>query len=141
MFEFVALMAMMMSLVALSTDAMLPALPEIGKDLGVQRDNDNQLIVSLLFLGMAMGQMVYGPLSDSIGRKPTIYAGFVLFLTGCLLSLLASSFVVMLAGRALQGIGVAGPRSVGGIVSDHLHLKLPAAQVAEHHLARRGKAT
>lgn len=110
--EFVALMAMMMSLVALSTDAMLPALPEIGKDLGVQRDNDSQLIVSLLFLGMAMGQMVYGPLSDSIGRKPTIYAGFVLFLTGCLLSLLATSFFVMLAGRALQGIGVAGPRGV-----------------------------
>lgn len=110
--EFVALMALMISLVALSTDAMLPALPEIGQELGVQRDNDNQLVISLLFLGMAVGQIIYGPLSDSTGRKPVIYAGFGLFIGGCLLSLLARSFPVMLAGRILQGIGVAGPRSV-----------------------------
>ena len=64
--EFVALMAMMTSLVALSIDAMLPALPEIGQALGVQRDNDNQLIISLLFLGLAVGQIIYGPLSDSL---------------------------------------------------------------------------
>ena len=58
--EFVALMAMMSSLAALSTDAMLPALAEIGGDLGVLRDNSNQLIVSLLFLGMAGGQILPG---------------------------------------------------------------------------------
>ncbi|MFQ5626032.1 MAG: multidrug effflux MFS transporter [Methyloligellaceae bacterium] len=110
--EFVALMAMMISLVALSIDAMLPALSEIGQDLGVQRDNDNQLIISLLLLGMAIGQMVYGPLSDSTGRKLAIYAGFGLFIIGCLLSLFATSFSVMLAGRVLQGMGVAGPRNV-----------------------------
>src|SRR5688572_3450055 len=87
--EFVALMAMMTSLVALSIDAMLPALPEIGQALGVQRDNDNQLIISLLFLGLALGQILYGPLSDSIGRKPAIYVGFGLYILGCLLSLFA----------------------------------------------------
>ena len=68
--EFVALMAFMTSLVALSIDAMLPALAEIGRDLGVVRDNSNQLIISVLFIGMALGQMFYGPLSDSTGRKP-----------------------------------------------------------------------
>ena len=56
--EFVALMALMMSMVALSIDAMLPALPEIGQDLGVVRENSNQLIISVLFIGMALGQMV-----------------------------------------------------------------------------------
>ncbi len=110
--EFVALMAMMTSLVALSIDALLPALPEIGQALGVQRENDNQLIISLLFLGMAVGQMLYGPLSDSIGRKPAIYIGFALFMSGCLLALVATSFPVLLAGRVLQGIGAAGPRIV-----------------------------
>lgn len=110
--EFVALMALMISLVALSTDAMLPALPEIGQALGIQRDNDNQLIISLLFLGMAVGQMIYGPLSDSVGRKPAIYAGFGLFIIGCLLALFATSFPVLLIGRVLQGLGAAGPRIV-----------------------------
>ena len=69
--EFVALMAALMSLVALTIDAMLPALGDIGRDLGVERDNDVQLIVSLIFLGIAVGQLAYGPLADSIGRKPT----------------------------------------------------------------------
>ncbi len=110
--EFVALMAMMISLVALSIDAMLPALPEIGRELGVRRENDNQLVISLLFLGMAAGQMIFGPLSDSVGRKPAIYLGLGLFILGCLLSLLAASFPVMLFGRALQGFGVAAPRIV-----------------------------
>jgi DHA1 family bicyclomycin/chloramphenicol resistance-like MFS transporter len=110
--EFVTLMALLISLVALSIDAMLPALPEIGRDLGVQRSNDNQLIISVLFLGLAAGQMIYGPLSDSTGRKPAIYLGLILFILGCLLSIFATSFSAMLAGRFLQGIGAGGPRIV-----------------------------
>jgi DHA1 family bicyclomycin/chloramphenicol resistance-like MFS transporter len=110
--EFVALMAMMTALAAMSIDTMLPALSIIGLDLGVQRTNDSQLVISLLFLGMAVGQMFYGPVSDSIGRKPTIYIGFGLFVAGCLLSMLATSFQVMLLGRVLQGLGIAAPRVV-----------------------------
>ncbi|MEZ4710848.1 MAG: multidrug effflux MFS transporter [Caldilineaceae bacterium] len=110
--EFVALMALLIALVALSIDTMLPALGEIGGDLGMLRQNDRQLIISLLFLGMAVGQLFYGPLSDSIGRKPAIYAGLALFMVGSLICLLAQTFSVMLAGRLVQGIGVAGPRSV-----------------------------
>ena len=68
--EFVARTAMMISLVALSIDAMLPALQEIGGDLGAQRRNDAQLVISALFLGLAVGTMVYGPVSDSTGRRP-----------------------------------------------------------------------
>lgn len=94
-------MAMLMSLVALSIDAMLPALGEIGRDLGVERDNDVQLIVSLLFLGIAIGQLVYGPLSDSTGRKPALLAGLGLYMVGCLLSLFSQNFSAMLAGRLM----------------------------------------
>ncbi len=110
--ETIALLALMISFVALSIDAMLPALPEIGRDLEVARANDPQLVLSVLFAGLATGQLIYGPLSDSLGRKPPIYAGFFLFLAGCLLSTFASGFAVMLLGRFLQGLGAAGPRIV-----------------------------
>jgi DHA1 family bicyclomycin/chloramphenicol resistance-like MFS transporter len=110
--EFVALIALMISLIALAIDAMLPALPVIGADLGVQRANDTQLVISVLFLGMAAGQLFYGPISDSTGRKPPIYAALLLFMVGSLLSIFATTFSVMLAGRFVQGLGVAGPRIV-----------------------------
>jgi len=110
--EFVALMAFSMSLVALSIDAMLPAFPDMTKSLNVTGSNDIQLVVSLLFIGLATGQLFYGPLSDSIGRKPAIYTGFLLFMAGSFLSLFASDFSTMLAGRLLQGFGAAGPRTV-----------------------------
>jgi MFS transporter, DHA1 family, multidrug resistance protein len=110
--EFVALMALMMSLVAMAIDAMLPALTQIGEDLGAGHANQAQMVISALFLGMAAGQVIYGPLSDSIGRKPAIYAGLALFVVGCALSVAATSFGLMLLGRVLQGFGAAGPRIV-----------------------------
>jgi DHA1 family bicyclomycin/chloramphenicol resistance-like MFS transporter len=110
--EFVALMALMTSIVALSTDAMLPALPIIGSDLGVEFANDNQLVISAFFLGLAVGQIFFGPASDSIGRKSAISIGFAIFAAGCVLSIVATDFNTMLAGRVLQGIGAAGPRTV-----------------------------
>lgn len=117
--ESVALIAMMMSLAALSIDAVLPALPVIGNELGVQHQNANQLIISLLFLGMSAGQIIYGPLSDATGRKPAIYTGFVIFISGTLLSLFATCFTTMLTGRVLQGLGAASTRIVSiAIVRD-----------------------
>jgi len=117
--EFISLTAMMMSLVALSVDTMLPALSEIGRDFGVIDNNNSQLIISLFFLGMAFGQLLYGPVSDNTGRKPAIYVGYGLFITGCVLSLVATNLYVMLAGRFLQGFGTAGPRIVSiAIVRD-----------------------
>jgi DHA1 family bicyclomycin/chloramphenicol resistance-like MFS transporter len=110
--EFIVLMATLISLVALSIDAMLPALGQIGRDLGVTDANDSQLVVTFLFMGLMVGQLIYGPLSDSIGRKPAIYAGLTLYMAGCVLSTLAWNFEAMLAGRLLQGLGVAAARIV-----------------------------
>lgn len=101
-----------MSLTALSIDAMLPALAEIGTDLGVQNDNDRQLVISMIFLGLAFGQLFFGPLSDSTGRKVSIYAGLGLFMVGSVLSMVSVSFPMMLIGRLLQGAGVSAPRAV-----------------------------
>ena len=112
MIEFVVIISMIMSLVALSIDAMLPALEEIGKDLAVKNPNDVQYIISVLFLGMALGQIIFGPLSDVKGRKPAIFLGFSIFLTGCVISVFAQSFELMLFGRLLQGFGASSPRIV-----------------------------
>jgi len=110
--EFVILIALIISLVALSIDAMLPALPQIAADLGVVEINDSQYVISIFFAGMALGQMFFGPMSDSVGRRPAILAGFAVFALGCLLSIAAASFEQMLIGRFLQGLGAAGPRIV-----------------------------
>ncbi|OIQ16418.1 MAG: Bcr/CflA family drug resistance efflux transporter [Bacteriovorax sp. MedPE-SWde] len=110
--EFVALMALLMSLVALSIDAMLPALNQIGTSLGVANKNDSQLIISTVFLGMSFGLMLYGPLSDSFGRKKSIYLGVSIFIVGSFLSMLATNFTMMLVGRFLQGFGAASCRVV-----------------------------
>ncbi len=110
--EFVPLVALLMALVALAIDAVLPALPAIGQDLGTQRPNDLQFVIMALFLGLGMGQIVSGPLSDAIGRKSAIYIGLALFMGGCLMSIFASGFEAMIVGRVLQGIGIAAPHTV-----------------------------
>lgn len=103
---------MLISMVALTIDAMLPALPVIGADLEVARPNDTQLVISMFFLGFAVGQLGFGPLSDSLGRKPTILIGLALYGLGCLLSILSTDYTMMLLGRVLQGLGAAAPRTV-----------------------------
>lgn len=110
--EFASLVALLTSLVALSIDAMLPALPEIGSTLGVTQRNDTQLVIGLFLLGNAVGQLLFGPLSDAFGRKPAIVAGLTLFLLGCFISIIAESFATLLLGRVLQGVGASGPRTV-----------------------------
>jgi len=110
--EFVALMALVFSVAALAIDAMLPALGEIGRELGAAHANDAQLIISIFFLGIVFGQAFFGPFSDSMGRKPAIYIGFAVFSIGCFVSIFSTSFSGMLAGRFLQGLGAAGPRIV-----------------------------
>jgi len=110
--EFVVIVSLMMSLTALSIDAMLPALAQIGTDLGVQNPNDRQLVVSILFLGLAIGQLFFGPLSDNTGRKPAIFSGYALFVAGAITAIFSSSFPMLLVGRFLQGMGVSAPRAV-----------------------------
>jgi MFS transporter, DHA1 family, multidrug resistance protein len=110
--EFIALMALLMSMVALAIDAVLPAFHKIGESFQVTDENELQLIIGVLFLGLAIGQLLFGPLSDSLGRKPAIYIGLVLFIIGSLVSVFATDYDMVLYGRFLQGFGVAGPRTI-----------------------------
>ncbi len=110
--EFIALMASLMSVVALAIDAILPALDVIGLQLGTQLAVDNQLLVTMIFLGLGIGPLLFGPLSDSKGRKPIVYIGFALFLIASLICVFANSLEVMVVGRILQGIGLSAPRTM-----------------------------
>lgn len=107
--EFSALMAAMMSIVAISIDAMLPALGIIGTDLKITHPNHAQYIVSFLFLGMAISEIVCGPLSDALGRKRVLFGGIAIYFVGTVVCLMSESLAEMLTGRFLQGVGVAAP--------------------------------
>ena len=133
--EFIPLVALLFSLVALAIDGMLPALPEIGRDLGVARPNDVQYVIIALFLGLGLGQVFFGPLSDRIGRKPAIYAGLGVFMAGCVVSVFAPTFETMIAGRVLQGIGVAGPRIVTVAVVRDQYEGRPMARIMSFAMA------
>ena len=108
--EFVALIAVMMALTALSIDVMLPALPAIADTFLVSEPNKRQLVVTAYLFGFAIGQPLCGPLSDRFGRKPVVLAGLCLYALGSLGALLAPSFPAFLWSRAVQGLGAASPR-------------------------------
>jgi MFS transporter, DHA1 family, multidrug resistance protein len=110
--EFIALVAMLTALVAMSIDTMLPAVGQIATELGAANPNDRQFIVLAFFAGMMFGTLIFGPVSDSVGRKPAIYVGLVLFIAGALLCMVSTSFPMLIAGRLLQGVGAASPRIV-----------------------------
>jgi DHA1 family bicyclomycin/chloramphenicol resistance-like MFS transporter len=108
--EFIALMALLTSLVALSIDAMLPALNQIGIDLNSQSSQQTYLVISLFFGGMALGQIFFGPFSDARGRRLTILVGLIIFILGSFVCYFAESIEMLLVGRVIQAFGVSGPR-------------------------------
>lgn len=111
--EFVALIATMFGILAFSIDAMLPALPDIGAVLAPADPNRAQLIVVSFILGMGVGTLFTGPLSDAYGRKPVIVGGIVLYCIGAFLASQTQSLELMVLARILQGLGAAGPRIAG----------------------------
>ena len=111
-FEFIALMASLMSVVALAIDALLPALDLIGISIGTQETSDNQLIITMIFLGLGIGPLFFGPLSDSFGRKPIVFLGFGIFILASFVCLYADSLEVMVIGRIFQGIGLSSARTI-----------------------------
>jgi len=110
--EFIIIMASLMSLVALSIDALLPAISDISKSIHIVDTQNNQLFITMIFLGLGFGQLISGPLSDSFGRKPVIYVGFIVFAFASLICVFANSLEMMIVGRLLQGIGLSAPRTI-----------------------------
>ena len=111
-FEFIVIMAALMSLVSLAIDALLPAMTNIGDTIGITDATNNQLLITMIFLGLGFGQLISGPLSDSYGRKPIIYIGFIVFALASLICVFSTSLEMMIAGRIAQGIGLSAPRTI-----------------------------
>ncbi len=108
--EFIALLSFITSLTALSIDAVLPALQAIGAALEVANPNNTQLLITLFILGMVIGELIFGPLSDAYGRKFGILAGLLVYTVGTVVAMTAQSLEVVVAGRIIQGIGASGPK-------------------------------
>ncbi len=119
--EFIALMAMLFASVAFSIDAMLPALPRIAAEISPDAPNRAQLIITSFVLGMGIGTLLTGPLSDAFGRKPVVLWGVALYCLGAGLALAADTIETMFAARLIQGLGAAGPRVVAMAIIRDLH--------------------
>ncbi len=109
--EFIVLMAMIISLNSLSIDMILPAFPAIRQEYGLEAgDNRTALLVLIFFIGMAVGQIFYGSLADSFGRKKTLYICLSIYLLATLAILLSSHLLSIIGFRFIQGLGAAGFR-------------------------------
>ncbi len=108
--EFILMMVAVMTNSALSIDPMLPALPQIGADLGVAEPNQRQAVITFFFLGTAGGALFYGPISDHFGRKPVLLIATVFFLVVTILCAVAPSFPILLGARFLAGFCAAAFR-------------------------------
>jgi MFS transporter, DHA1 family, multidrug resistance protein len=108
--EMTALLAGLMALNAFAIDAMIPALPDIGRSLHVAQENQRQLVVIAYFVGFASTQLLWGPLADRFGRKPILATGVMLYAFFALLCALAGSFPLLIAGRVAMGASAAVTR-------------------------------
>ncbi len=111
--EFTAMLAVLFATLAFSIDAMLPALPQIGAELSPGALNRAQLVLSAFVLGLGVGTLFVGPISDAIGRKITITGGFALYVAASITAHYAQSLEVLLFARVLQGMGGSAPRVAG----------------------------
>lgn len=102
--SWIILLASLTALGPLSIDMYLSALPQMADDFGV---TTQQVANSLpaYFLGLAIGQLVYGPVSDRIGRKPPLYFGLALYVMASLLCVFAQNEWSLIAARVLQALG------------------------------------
>jgi MFS transporter, DHA1 family, multidrug resistance protein len=118
--EFTLMISMIMAIVALAIDMMLPAFGSMRPAFGIPADSNALApIVTFFFIGLALGQPVWGPLSDAVGRKRVLYAGLIVYTASSIGSAFAPSLGVLFVLRFIGGVGAAGPRVVAyGIVRD-----------------------
>ena len=108
--EFVAFVAALMAVNALGVDLMLPALADIGTQLGIATANHRQWIITAYMLGFGTGQLVYGPLADRFGRKPILIVTLAGFVAASIFAAGSQTFAALLGARVLQGLMSASTR-------------------------------
>jgi DHA1 family bicyclomycin/chloramphenicol resistance-like MFS transporter len=111
--QLTTLLAMLMSMAALGVDIILPAFADIRADFGLATDSTAVAgLVTTYFLGMAVGQIPYGVLSDRFGRKPIVFTGLTIYVTAAVASTFAPNFGLLLLARFVWGLGAAGSRTI-----------------------------
>ena len=111
--EFTVLLAMSMAMAALGIDFMLPAFGAIRSDLSLPPQSTAVAgLVTAYFLGLAAGQLVYGPVSDRYGRRVTLFIGYGVYALGALAAAISPTLSLLFVSRFIWGVGAAGPRVV-----------------------------
>ncbi|MBO0662752.1 multidrug effflux MFS transporter [Jiella sp. MQZ9-1] len=110
--ELVTLVACLMAMNAAAIDIFIPALQDIGSALGVTDANQRQLVITAYLLGFGGGQIVYGPVSDRFGRRRVLLFGIAVYVLAVGWATVSTSFAMLLALRAIQGIGAAATRVI-----------------------------
>jgi MFS transporter, DHA1 family, multidrug resistance protein len=116
--EFVMLAAAMMSTQAMAIDAMLPALPTIVRVLNVGNENHGQWVVTAYMVGLGLGQLFWGLMSDRFGRRPVLLGGLGLYVLAALLCGLADSFHALLVWRLVHGLAAASVTVTRSVIRD-----------------------
>ncbi|BDA85071.1 Bcr/CflA family drug resistance efflux transporter [Aureimonas sp. SA4125] len=117
--ELVTMVAFLMALNAAAIDVFIPALQEIGATLGIADENTRQLVITAYVIGFGAAQIVYGTLSDRFGRRPVLFVGLAIYVVASFAAIFSPTFGVVLAFRALQGVGAAATRVIAvSIVRD-----------------------
>jgi len=107
-------------LLATGIDIALPANDFIEASLDIDSDKV-PLIITLYFVGMALGQLIYGPLADRFGRRPAVASGLILYFFGAAASALAPSFSFLLIARFVWGLGAAAPAGLRTAIARDLY--------------------
>ncbi len=111
-----------------ATDMYLPALPDIGSGLGASAAQV-QATLMVFFIAMGAGQIVYGPVSDMVGRRPPLFFGLTLFAVGSIGCALADDIGMLVLFRFLQGLGACAGVVVPRAVVRDLHTGHDAARL------------
>jgi DHA1 family bicyclomycin/chloramphenicol resistance-like MFS transporter len=98
------ILALISIIASIAVHMFVPALPALRTDLNLSV-GEAQLSVTLVMFAMAFTTVIYGGLSDRLGRKPVVLGGLALFTAGAVMSWVATDLATLLAGRVLQGIG------------------------------------
>jgi MFS transporter, DHA1 family, multidrug resistance protein len=116
--EFLVLTAAVMACQAIAVDTMLPALPSVGRDLGVSDANSTQWVITTYIAGVGIGQLFWGMLSDRFGRRRVLLTGLALYVLAAAAVGMAGSFGALLAWRFAHGIAAASMVIARSIIRD-----------------------
>ena len=134
--ELLAMLSAIMALMAMALDLMLSAFDEMRAEFGLApTSNEISGVVTMFFMGLAVAQFFYGPITDRYGRKPVLAGSIVIYIIGGIASALAPSLGALLVARFVWGVGAAGARVVATAVIRDLFEGVQMAQAMSQIMA------